>query len=113
LIKDEINVKEVIPDESISETVELDLNITPELKEEGMIRELTRGIQELRKQEKLNPSDLVSLKIKTDQKGKSLVQKFEAEVKKTTLLKNIFFDIFDGGTLVKVEDVDFELKINR
>jgi isoleucyl-tRNA synthetase len=113
LIKDEINVKEVVSDSSISLPVELDLNITPELKEEGMIRELTRGIQELRKQEKLNPSDLVSLKIKTDQKGKSLVQKFEAEVKKTTLLKNIFFDIFDGGTVVKVEDMDFELKINR
>ncbi|MEI6191312.1 MAG: class I tRNA ligase family protein [bacterium] len=113
LIRDEINVKEVISDESISEVVELDLNITPELKEEGMIRELTRGIQELRKQEKLSPSDLVSLKIKTDQKGKSLVQKFEAEVKKTTLLKNIFFDIFDGGTVVKVEDLSFELKINR
>jgi isoleucyl-tRNA synthetase len=113
LIKDEINVKEVVSDESISESVELDLNITPELKEEGMIRELTRGIQELRKQEKLNPSDIVTLKIKTDQKGKSLVQKFETEVKKTTLLKNVFFDTFDGGTVVTVEELTFELKISR
>ena len=75
------------------------------------MRELIRGIQELRKQEKLNPSDVVSLKVKTDQKGQDLVRKFEAEIKGTTLIKTISFDETEGGTLVKVEDINFELKI--
>ncbi len=113
LIKAEINVKEAAFDTSIPEAVELDVNITPELKEEGNVRELIRAIQELRKQEKLNPSDAVSLKIRTEQKGQALVKKFETEIKKTTLLKNISFEDSDGGTTVKVEDMDFQLKINQ
>ena len=106
-------MKEVVSDGAITEPVELDLNITAELKEEGNVREFTRAVQELRKQEKLNPSDLVNLKIKTEEKGKILIQKFETEIKKTTLLKNISFEDIDGGIVVKVEDLNFELKINR
>ena len=113
LIKDEINVKEVIFDNAISETVELDVNITAELKEEGNVRELLRAIQELRKTEKLNPSDVVSLKFKTSQKGQDLIRKFETEIKKTTLLKAVIFEEVEAGTVIKVEDMDFELKISR
>jgi len=113
LIKDEVNIKEVVFDGSLVESVELDLNITPELKLEGQARELTRAIQELRKQEKLSPSDIVSLKIKTEQAGKDLIKKFESEIKKTTLLRSISFEGVDGGTVVKVDDMDFELKINK
>jgi isoleucyl-tRNA synthetase len=111
LIKDEVNVKEVILDNTIANPIELDTNITSELKAEGQYRELSRGIQELRKQENLNPNDAVSLKIKTDEAGKNLVKKFEAEIKKTTLLKGIVFENVEGGTLVKVDEINFELKI--
>jgi isoleucyl-tRNA synthetase len=52
LIKDEINVKEVVADEKISGEVELDTNITPELKEEGTVREIIRALQEIRKNKK-------------------------------------------------------------
>ena len=39
MIKDELNVKEIIFDDKISGEVELDTEITPELKEEGDLRE--------------------------------------------------------------------------
>jgi isoleucyl-tRNA synthetase len=113
LIKDEVNVKEVVSDNTLTEEVELDLNITAELKEEGNVRELIRAIQELRKTEKLNPSDSVSLKIKTEQKGRDLVKKFEVEIKKTTLLKSVLFEEIEGATIVKVDDLTFELRINK
>ena len=113
LIKDEINVKEVVIDGTITELVELDVNITPELKEEGNVREFLRAVQELRKQEKLNPSDIVSLKIKTDEKGKKFLQKFESEIKKVTSLKSLNFEDLAGGMIIKIEDMDFELKISR
>lgn len=113
LLQDELNVKEVAVDTTIANAVELDLNITPELKAEGQARELIRGIQELRKQEKLNPGDLVSLKIKTDANGQALVKKFETEIKKTTGLKSIAFETLEGGAVVKVDELNFELKINR
>lgn len=49
LVKEEVNVKEVRFDKDLKEEVELDTNISPELKEEGMIREITRMVQNLRK----------------------------------------------------------------
>jgi isoleucyl-tRNA synthetase len=113
LIKDEINVKEVALDMSISTSVELDLNITPELKAEGQARELIRGIQELRKQDNLNPSDIVNLRIKTSQVGQDLVRKFEVDIKKTTQMKSISFGEVEAGILVKVDELDFELKISK
>ena len=59
LIKEEINVKEIIVDKSISNEVELDLEITEELKEEGMIRDIVRHIQQMRKEQGFIPKDRI------------------------------------------------------
>lgn len=50
IIKDELNVKEVVVDETQQEKVLLDTNLTEELIQEGKARELIRHIQELRKE---------------------------------------------------------------
>lgn len=50
IIKEELNVKEVVMDESQAEKVVLDSVLTPELIQEGKARELIRYIQELRKE---------------------------------------------------------------
>jgi len=60
LIKDEINVKKIVSDSKIKKEVELDSKITPELKEEGIIREVIRNIQEMRKQARLKPKDKIA-----------------------------------------------------
>jgi len=113
LIKDEVNVKEVVVDTAISEDVELDTNITPELREEGWVRELSRGIQELRKQEKLNPNDLAVLKVSTSANTKTFVDKFEAEIKKATLLKSIIFESFEDGAVIKVDEMELKIKVSK
>ena len=59
LIKEEINVKEIIVDSSINEEVELDIEITPELKEEGLIRDIVRHIQQMRKEKGFVPKDRI------------------------------------------------------
>lgn len=74
LIKDELNVKEVVFDESAGWEVELDTNITPELKREGDIRELSRAIQDFRKTSGLTPSDKIALVVTTDAEGKALIE---------------------------------------
>jgi len=61
LIKDEINVKEVVCDAVVEDGIMLDTDITPELKEEGEVRELIRSIQDLRKQAELSPKDKATL----------------------------------------------------
>lgn len=57
LIKEEVNVKQVNFNASQEEEVVLDTEITPELKEEGDVRELMRVIQDLRKKAGLSPRD--------------------------------------------------------
>ncbi len=57
LIKEEINVKEIV----FGKELKLDIKITPELKEEGMIREVIRQIQEMRKKAGLKPQDKISV----------------------------------------------------
>ena len=50
LIKQEVNIKEIIFDSKIKKEIELDTEITPELREEGMVREIIRYIQMMRKE---------------------------------------------------------------
>lgn len=61
LIKEELNVKEVVVQTGDTERVVLDTDITPELKEEGEVRELMREIQDMRKKAGLSPHDTAVL----------------------------------------------------
>ena len=61
LLKDEVNVKEIVFDKTLKNEVELDTILTPELKEEGWIREILRSIQEMRKEAGYKPQDKVVL----------------------------------------------------
>lgn len=61
LIKEEINVKGIKEDRGISEEVELDTIITPELREEGNVREIIRQIQQMRKDNGFIPDDRIDV----------------------------------------------------
>jgi len=63
ILKDEINVKEIIFDDSITGEMDLDTNLTEELINEGKYRELVRLIQDLRQELKYSPNDLIDLAI--------------------------------------------------
>ena len=89
LIKDEVNVKEVIFDSSIEKEVELELTMTPELKEEGEVRELLRKIQDLRKEKGLVVGDMAILVVMNNLRD--LVSRNMEMLKKNTNLKNIEF----------------------
>ena len=55
LIKEEVNVKEI----TFGKSLKLNTKITPDLKEEGLMREIIRNIQEMRKQAGLKPGDKI------------------------------------------------------
>ncbi len=55
IIKDELNVKSVIVDGNLTEEIMLDTRLTPELEEEGKVRDLIRNIQDWRKEQGLKP----------------------------------------------------------
>ncbi len=75
VIKAETNIKNVIFDATIVNEVELDINITPELEEEWLIREIVRAVQEERKEQKLIPQDKISVKLVVPQKEKLIIEK--------------------------------------
>ena len=99
LIKDEVNVKEVVTDDSIVEGVYLDTELTPQLKEEGTIRELIRAIQDLRKTMKFTIKDKVTLFVDTDRAMTDLIIKNKDNISNTTLLNEIKFKPLEGETL--------------
>lgn len=57
ILRDELNIKEVVEDPQLGEDVVLDTELTKELKEEGMVREMVRRIQAWRKEEGLSIAD--------------------------------------------------------
>lgn len=75
LIKEEINIKKVIFDEKIEKEVELDINITEELKEEGMLREIIRSVQAERKEQNLVPQDKISVTLFVPKEEKIIIEK--------------------------------------
>ena len=79
LIKDEVNVKEIVFDSKIKKAVELDTKITPELKEEGTIREVVRYIRAMRKQLGLKPSDKISIRYSCSPSLDKIIAKIEME----------------------------------
>jgi isoleucyl-tRNA synthetase len=114
LVKDEVNIKEVLHDELIKDDVWLDTEITPELKEEGMVREFIRHVQELRKKEDLNPADRDrTLVVSTDEAGKTFVQKFETEIKKATLFASVEYGEAENGQPANVEHFSFVISVAK
>ncbi|MEW6617425.1 MAG: class I tRNA ligase family protein [Patescibacteria group bacterium] len=91
ILKDEINVKEVIFSEKTNDHMVLDTVITHELKEEGWLRELTRIVQDLRQDAKLQPKDVIELYIETSEELKFVITKWNTEFKKLVNAKNILF----------------------
>ncbi|MFQ5661939.1 MAG: class I tRNA ligase family protein, partial [Candidatus Paceibacteria bacterium] len=110
LIKDEVNVKEVVYKEGADGKVELDTELTQELKDEGAVRELTRAIQNERKNAGLTPQDSIELEIETDDKSKEFVEKFSEQIKMGTLTKEINFTNVDVDE-IRIDSYSFKFKV--
>src|SRR3989344_2929384 len=96
LIKDEVNVKEILFDQNMEGEVELDTEVTPELQKEGNARDFIRAIQELRKNKNLTPSDIIEILIETDETGKGFLDSVSKEIKKPTNVSDFVFQENNG-----------------
>jgi isoleucyl-tRNA synthetase len=82
LVKDEVNVKEVVADANIESEVLLDTALNPELIEEGQVREIIRSIQERRKEKGLKPGEKMEWPVPAE--DESLYGKYAEMIKKAT-----------------------------
>ena len=77
-------------------TVVLDTNLTPELVEEGFVRELVSKIQTMRKEAGFEVQDHIDVYESGNDRIRGIMQKFEEELKKEVLAESISYDETDG-----------------
>ncbi len=120
LISEELNVKEVVSSgnkkwdsrEDGEIKVSMDVNITEDLKEEGLARELIRAINQMRKEQKLTIND--SGTVVWDSKDKiveSVFDKHREEIAKSTRSEDIKKG--KGGVEVELPGAKVALKVQK
>ena len=72
--------------------VVLDTHITPELKEEGYLREILSKVQNMRKESGFEVLDRINLYVSENENLENVIKKYEDIIKKDTLANNIFYN---------------------
>jgi isoleucyl-tRNA synthetase len=128
ILKDELNVKEVIESDTTSHNapegfvsnedkkagvkITMSLNLTDELIEEGLYRELIRNIQAFRKKQGLKFGEKISLSFQTDSHElKKVITKNKKELMQDISAAIITEDIIEG-TEINVNTHKITIKIN-
>ncbi|CAN5207846.1 hypothetical protein BH23BAC2_BH23BAC2_13380 [soil metagenome] len=95
-------------------TVALDINITGELKMEGIARELVNRIQNLRKDSGLEVTDTIDVTLLKDGVVENAVLNNITYIKNETLTANLeFAEVVTEGSLVEFDDVTTKLCIKK
>ena len=80
MIRDEVNVKTI----EIGTVLSFDTNITPELQEEGLVRDTVREIQAYRKTQNLKPGEPAVYRLAVSPENRSIIEKNRAFIEKMT-----------------------------
>ena len=103
IIADEVNVKEITPSPLPPNEVTLDTILTPELKEEGIVRETKRALQGARRTARLQPSDIAksATLLVTLQKDVEVLEKYRTELEKIARVQKLSISVGElmGATI--------------
>ena len=122
IIKEELNVKHASIGEVLTQGNEghlyetrLELEITPELKREGLMREVVRNVQNARKQAGLQVDDRISLVLSTEDKElEKAIHEHMKTIKQETLATHVVKEgAGDFESTVKVEGADLIVRVSR
>lgn len=116
ILADEVNVKEVVFDNKIKDEIELDTKITPELKAEGQLRELTRIIQDLRKEAGYLPKDKICLWLETSKEIEFRINEYLKDFKEKIGVENIEFrrtEKFDAEIEAQIDNKKIWIGIKK
>lgn len=110
ILLDELNVKEVRQGKEVA----IDEKLTPELKREGLMREVVRYVQNARKNAGLNVDDRIELSLQTEasELAKAIIEHAKA-IEAETLAVSLG-DLSDGHTeTVKVEGSELTIVLKK
>ena len=111
ILTEELNVKQVIK----GDILQLDLALTPELKREGLMREVVRHIQSARKAAGLNVDDRINVGLSTeDDDLQKAIAEFSGTISAEVLadtLNNATYDHYE--TVVKVEGAQLDISLQK
>ena len=113
ILMEELNVKNV---EFGGESVEFDFELTPELRAEGLMREIIRHIQAARKKAGLNVDDRIELNFTSENtEVLDAFKKFEQEISKEVLATKaeISENELDFVQIVKVEGSEVKISLKK
>ena len=96
LLIDAAQMPGYVSDTEYETTVVLDTNLTPELVEEGFVREIISKIQTMRKEAGFEVVDHIRVYFAQNDKIKTLVDSNNAEIKDEVLANEICFDTIKG-----------------
>ena len=95
-------------------TVALDVTITPELKNEGIARELINRIQNIRKESGFEVMDRVDIRIQQDLKLEDAVKQNIEYIKRETLTEVLQFEMeVSNGTEIEFDNIATKLSIKK
>jgi len=110
ILTEELNVKEVKKGSELS----LDLAITPELKREGLMREVIRHVQNARKNAGLNVDDHILLGLTTaDVDLAKAINEYSDVIAAETLADKADDGQYEHASTVKVEGVELQLSLQK
>lgn len=126
IIADELNIKEVsvskeIPvgdnwasREEVSFKAALNIEVTEELKREGLARELIRTINQIRKDMKLTVSDRIDLSVDTsDDLLKAVLEEHSLKIQQSVLARDLQVGRVDGREETEVDGRKIKIKISK
>jgi isoleucyl-tRNA synthetase len=94
-------------------TVALDTGITEELSREGDVRDLVRGIQNLRKESGLDVTDRIRLSLYGSPRLKAAWEAFDAYIASETLATAAVWEKVPGMTAIEAGEEEWQVKIAR
>jgi len=85
--------------------VALETTITPQLREEGLVRDLTHFIQDMRKKAGLNIEDHIGLALYTETELATILQTYGNEIMSETLADNLLISIHQEQDKPSFEEI--------
>ncbi len=93
ILAQEVNVWSVQEDATLDSEVMLDVTLTDELREEGVVRDLVRKVQEWRKEQGLSLADRPAYTLEVKKEEEEIAQKHIARIGKDTGLSNLTIEV--------------------